>query len=61
MEIQAYENVNSSYRFCLFRSVRNEAYNYRWLEFQPMEQLEAAAVHVSGNSQLPDIITSTKK
>lgn len=54
---KAYENITSSYRFYLFRSVRNEAYNYIRLEFQPMEQLEAAAGHVSGNSQLPDMIT----
>lgn len=54
---RSYENITSSYRFYLFRSVRNEAYNYIRLEFQPMEQLEAAASHVSGNSQLPDMIT----
>jgi len=54
---RAYENITSSYRFYLFRSVRNEAYNYIRLEFRPMEQLEAAATHVSGNGQLPDMIT----
>jgi RNA polymerase sigma-70 factor (ECF subfamily) len=54
---RSYENITSSYRFYLFRSVRNEAYNYIRLEFQPMEQLEAAAGHVSGNGQLPDMIT----
>jgi RNA polymerase sigma-70 factor (family 1) len=54
---RSYENITSSYRFYLFRSVRNEAYNYIRLEFQPMEQLDAAASHVSGNGQLPDMIT----
>ncbi|MHA4740374.1 RNA polymerase sigma-70 factor [Dyadobacter sp. MSC1_007] len=54
---RSYENITSSYRFYLFRSVRNEAYNYIRLEFQPMEQLEAAAGHLSGNGQLPDMIT----
>jgi len=54
---RSYENITSSYRFYLFRSVRNEAYNYIRLEFRPMEQLEAAATYVSGNGQLPDMIT----
>ncbi|MEO6285426.1 MAG: RNA polymerase sigma-70 factor [Dyadobacter sp.] len=54
---KAYANITSSYRFYLFRSVRNEAYNYIRLEFRPMEQLDAAAAHVSGNGQLPDMIT----
>nr|WP_295922935.1 RNA polymerase sigma-70 factor [uncultured Dyadobacter sp.] len=53
---KAYEGINTSYRFYLFRSVRNEAYNYIRLEFQPMEQLEAAEYQVSGNGNLPDMI-----
>ena len=53
----AYKNITSSYRFYLFRSVRNEAYNYIRLEFRPMEQLEAAATQVTSNGQLPDMIT----
>lgn len=54
---RAYEGINTSYRFYLFRSVRNEAYNYIRLEFQPMEQLEAAEYQMSGNGHLPDMIT----
>lgn len=53
----AYENITSSYRFYLFRSVRNEAYNYIRLEFRPTEQLDAAAAQITGNGQLPDMIT----
>lgn len=54
---RAYESINTSYRFYLFRSVRNEAYNYIRLEFQPMEQLEAAEYQMSGSGHWPDMIT----
>jgi RNA polymerase sigma-70 factor (family 1) len=54
---RSYESITSSYRFYLFRSVRNEAYNYIRLEFQPMEQLEAAESQTSGRGNSPDMIT----
>lgn len=53
---RSYEGITTSYRFYLFRSVRNEAYNYIRLEFQPMEQLEAAESQMSGRGNLPDMI-----
>lgn len=51
---KAYEGISTSYRFYLFRSVRNEAYNYIRLEFQPTEQLEVAEGFVSGQGNSPD-------
>lgn len=53
---KAYETVNSSYRFYLFRSVRNEAYNYLRLEFQKLENIETAAIREGAFSQRPDQI-----
>ncbi|MFD2572700.1 RNA polymerase sigma-70 factor [Spirosoma soli] len=53
---KAYENVTSSYRYYLFRSVRNEAYNYLRLEFQALEDIENAAVEETAVSQRPDQI-----
>lgn len=53
---RAFESVTSSYRFYLFRSVRNEAYNYLRLEFKPMENIEAAELKESSRSQQPDSI-----
>ena len=52
----AFDSVTSSYRHYLFRSVRNEAYNYLRLEFKPMENLEAAELKESSRSQQPDTI-----
>ena len=53
---KAYESVTTSYRFYLFRSVRNEAYNYLRLEFQELEDIEKAAVRENAFSQRPDQI-----
>lgn len=53
---RAFESVTSSYRFYLFRSVRNEAYNYLRLEFKPMESIEAAELKESSRGQQPDTI-----
>lgn len=50
---RAFETITSSYRFYLFRSVRNEAYNYLRLEFRKMETLDAAESHKSAHQQ-PD-------
>ncbi|GAB3691006.1 hypothetical protein GCM10027592_08720 [Spirosoma flavus] len=51
---KAYENVTSSYRFYLFRSVRNEAYNYLRLEFQELEDITTAESRETTWSQRPD-------
>jgi RNA polymerase sigma-70 factor (family 1) len=53
---KAYETVTSSYRFYLFRSVRNEAYNYLRLEFQQLVDIDSAAVREDAFSQRPDQI-----
>lgn len=53
---RAFESVTSSYRYYLFRSVRNEAYNYLRLEFKPMESIEAAELKESSRGQQPDTI-----
>jgi RNA polymerase sigma-70 factor (family 1) len=53
---KAYENITSSYRYYLFRSVRNEAYNYLRLEFQKLENIETAMVHEEAFCQRPDQI-----
>lgn len=53
---KAYENITSSYRYYLFRCVRNEAYNYLRLEFQKLEGLETALIHEEAFSQRPDQI-----
>jgi RNA polymerase sigma-70 factor (family 1) len=54
---RAFEAVTSSFRYYLFRSVRNEAYNYLRLEFKKMEQIDAAEMQESSRSQQPDTIT----
>jgi len=54
---KAYENITSSYRFYLFRCVRNEAYNYLRLEFRKTESMEVAEQQESSRSQRPDHIT----
>ncbi len=51
---RAFETVTSSYRYYLFRSVRNEAYNYLRLEFRKMETLDAAESKRSSQGQQPD-------
>lgn len=51
---KAYENVTSSYRYYLFRSVRNEAYNYLRLEFQELDDIETAETRETASSQRPD-------
>ncbi|MVM33011.1 RNA polymerase sigma-70 factor [Spirosoma sp. HMF4905] len=53
---KAYENVTSSYRYYLFRSVRNEAYNYLRLEFQELDDIETADLQEGAFSQRPDQI-----
>ncbi|GAA4453171.1 RNA polymerase sigma-70 factor [Nibrella saemangeumensis] len=51
---KAYESVNSSYRYYLFRSVRNAAYNYLRLEFQPLEDITLAESREEIASLRPD-------
>ncbi|GAB3177013.1 RNA polymerase sigma-70 factor [Telluribacter humicola] len=54
---KAFEAVTTSYRFYLFRCVRNEAFNYLRLEFQKLEGIEMAESQESSRSQRPDHIT----
>ena len=51
---KAYQNVTSSYRYYLFRSVRNEAYNHLRLEFKNLDSIEKADTHETTPSQRPD-------
>ncbi|GAB3322919.1 RNA polymerase sigma-70 factor [Larkinella ripae] len=51
---RAYASITTSYRFYLFRSVRNEAYNYLRLEFQKLDGIETAEVREGALSQRPD-------
>ncbi|MBD2702962.1 RNA polymerase sigma-70 factor [Spirosoma sp. BT702] len=51
---KAYESVSSSFRFYLFRSVRNEAYNYLRLEFQELDDIANAESRETTLSQRPD-------
>lgn len=53
---KAYENVTSSFRYYLFRSVRNEAYNYLRMEFQKLETIETNMVQEEALNQRPDQI-----
>lgn len=53
---KAYENITSSYRYYLFRSVRNEAFNYLRLEFHKLEDIETALVQEASFCQRPDQI-----
>lgn len=53
---KAYEGITSSYRYYLFRSVRNEAYNYLRLEFQDLDDIDTAPVQENAPSQRPDQI-----
>jgi RNA polymerase sigma-70 factor (family 1) len=52
----AYKNINSSFRYYLFRCVRNESYNYLRLEFRMLDNLETEAGHEDTSSQHPDQI-----
>ncbi|RRB03831.1 RNA polymerase sigma-70 factor [Larkinella rosea] len=51
---KAYATITSSYRYYLFRSVRNEAYNYLRLEFQKLDGIETAEIREGALSQRPD-------
>lgn len=53
---KAYENITSSYRYYLFRSVRNEAYNHLRLEFKKLEDIDTALINEEAFSQRPDQI-----
>ena len=53
---RAYEAITSSYRYYLFRSVRNEAYNYLRLEFQKLDDIDTAIIQEGTPSQRPDQI-----
>jgi RNA polymerase sigma-70 factor (family 1) len=53
---KAYENITSSYRYYLFRSVRNEAYNYLRLEFQQHDDIDTAIIQEAASCQRPDQI-----
>ena len=53
----SFESVSSSYRFYLFRSVRNEAYSHLRGEFRQLDSLEAAPMPEGELGQRPDHIT----
>ncbi|AQG82262.1 RNA polymerase sigma-70 factor [Spirosoma montaniterrae] len=50
---QAYASIRTSYRFYLFRAVRNEAYNYLRLEIQGHEEISWAEI---SNDPIPDSV-----
>jgi RNA polymerase sigma-70 factor (family 1) len=52
----AYKNIDSSYRYYLFRSVRNESYNYLRLEFRLLDSLDTEAGREDTTNQHPDQI-----
>lgn len=52
----AYSNIDSSYRYYLFRSVRNEAFNYLRLEFRLLDTLETQTGRADTTQQHPDQI-----
>ncbi|MEA5259076.1 RNA polymerase sigma-70 factor [Arcicella aquatica] len=54
---KAYLTVTSSYRFYLFRCVRNEAYNHIRSEFKQLDELDSAIHFESALGQRPDSIT----
>lgn len=54
---KVYDSINSSYRFYLFRSVRNEAYSYLRSEFKGLDCLENIEQNASSDSLRPDNIT----
>ena len=51
---RAYTTITSSYRYYLFRSVRNEAYNYLRLEFHKLDDIETAEIREGALSLRPD-------
>jgi RNA polymerase sigma-70 factor (family 1) len=53
----SYQSVTSSFRFYLFRSVRNEAYSYLRSEFKYHDSLEATMSPEGSLGQRPDYIT----
>lgn len=54
---KVFNSINSSYRFYLFRSVRNEAYSYLRSEFKGLDSLENTCQNASSDSLRPDNIT----
>ncbi|WP_394993777.1 sigma factor [Emticicia sp.] len=54
---KAYNSINSSYRFYLFRCVRNEAYSYLRSEFKGLDSLDYTEQKESSDSLRPDNIT----
>ena len=54
---KAYASIQSSYRFYLFRSVRNAAYTYLRMEFKSQVSLEFASRQESTSDLRPDCIT----
>jgi RNA polymerase sigma-70 factor (ECF subfamily) len=54
---KVFNSINSSYRFYLFRSVRNEAYSYLRSEFKGLDSLENTDKNISSDSLRPDNIT----
>ena len=54
---RSYASVTSSFRFYLFRSVRNEAYSYLRAEFTQLDSLEGIALPESSPGLRPDYIT----
>ncbi len=54
---KSYLSVNSSYRFYLFRCVRNQAYSYLRSEFKVFDSLEDSKESESSESSRPDNIT----
>ena len=53
----SYKTVNSSFRYYLFRSVRNEAYTHLRSEFSGLESLDKTKYFASSKSEQPDEIT----
>jgi len=54
---KVFNSINSSYRFYLFRSVRNETYSYLRSEFKGLDSLENTDQNMSSDSLRPDNIT----
>lgn len=54
---RAYESVTSSFRYYLFRSVRNEAFSYLKAEFKQIDSLENINLAESSVGLRPDTIT----
>ena len=54
---KSFSSVTSSYRYYLFRSVRNEAYSYLQSEFRQLDSLDTSLVPQGESGQRPDSIT----